>query len=63
MEEIEKLDCSICDTDYKEGLSEIIANLKTIDIDTRAMNDYTHCTRYGQKEMLEAIIKYLEKCL
>ena len=63
MEEIKELNCCITDTDYTEGLTEIINNLKTIQIDTRAMNDFTHCRYYGQKEMLEAIIKYLEKCL
>ena len=63
MEEIKKLNVSICDFSYKEGLEEIIAELKTIEIDTFAMNDTSHARLVGRKEMLEAIIDYLEHCL
>ena len=45
MEEINKLNTSICDLSYQEGLEEIIKNLKTINIDTFAMND-TSQARY-----------------
>jgi hypothetical protein len=63
MEEIKKLNVSICDLSYKEGLEEIIAELKTIQIDTLAMNETSHARLFGRKEMLEAIINYLERCL
>ena len=63
MEEINKLSTSICDLSYQEGLEEIIKNLKTINIDTFAMNDTTLARLAGQEEMLQLIIKYLERCL
>lgn len=63
MEEINKLNTSICDLSYQEGLEEIIKNLKTINIDTFAMNDTSQARYVGQKEMLKLIIKYLERCL
>lgn len=62
MNEVEKLNTSICDWSYEEGLNEIITNLKTIEIDTRAMNESSHCKLVGEKEMLEKIINYLERC-
>lgn len=40
---IEDLNTSIVDWSYQEGLQEIINNLKTIEIDTRAMNESSHC--------------------
>lgn len=63
MEEIKKLNTSICDLSYKEGLEEIIAELKTVQIDTLAMNETSHARLIGREEMLEAIINYLERCL
>lgn len=60
---IEDLNISIVDWSYQEGLQEIINNLKTIEIDTRAMNESSHCRLVGEKEMLNKIINYLERCL
>ena len=60
---IEDLNTSIVDWSYQEGLQEIINNLKTIEIDTRAMNESSHCRLVGEKEMLNKIINYLERCL
>lgn len=61
--DIEDLDTSICDWSFKEGLQEIINNLKKIEIDTRAMNESSHCKLVGEQEMLDKIINYLERCL
>jgi len=63
MNEIEDLNVSICDWSYQEGLSEIINNLKTVKLDTRAMNETTESRLVGQEEMLKKVIDYLEKCL
>ena len=63
MEEIKKLNVSICDLSYKEGLEEIIAELKTIEIHTLAMNETSQARLIGRKEMLETVIDYLERCL
>lgn len=63
MNKIEELDASICDFSFQEGLQEIINNLKTIEIDTRAMNESSHCRLVGEKEMLKKVINYLERCL
>lgn len=63
MSDIDDLDTCICDWSYKEGLEEIIKNLETITIDTRAMNESSHCVLYGQELMLKKIIEYLKKCL
>lgn len=60
---IEDLNTSIVDWSFQEGLQEIINNLKTIEIDTRAMNESSHCRLVGEKEMLNKIINYLERCL
>lgn len=60
---IEDLDTSICDWSYQEGLTEIICNLKSIEIDTFAMNETSHAKLVGEKVMLEKIVDYLERCL
>lgn len=61
--QIEELNTSICDLSYKEGLEEIIAELKTVKIDTLAMSDTSQARLIGREEMLEAVINYLERCL
>ena len=63
MNNIEELNTNICDWSYEEGLNEIIEQLETIQIDTRAMNDFSHCELAGKKEMLEKVINYLKRCL
>ena len=63
MNNIEELNTSICDWSYEEGLNEIIEQLKTIQIDIRAMNDFSHAKLVGEKEMLEKVINYLKRCL
>lgn len=63
MNNIEELNTSICDWSYEEGLNEIIEQLETIQIDTRAMNDFSHAKLVGEKEMLEKVINYLKRCL
>lgn len=59
--DIDKLNVSITDNSFEEGLGEIIQELKRINISTFSMNDNGHLV--GHKEMLEKIIKYLERCL
>lgn len=61
MEDIEDLDVSITDASYQEGLQEIINNLKTIKINTDTMSGDSKF--FGEKEMLNRIINYLERCL
>lgn len=61
--DIKDLSINIVDWSYQEGLQEIIENLKTIEIDTRAMNESSHCRLTGEKDMLNKIINYLERCL
>lgn len=61
--EIEQLDTGICDWSFEEGLKEIISNLKKVKIDTRAMNELSHCRLVGEEKMLNKIINYLERCL
>lgn len=61
MEDIEDLDVSITDASYQEGLQEIINNLKTIKINTDTMSGESRF--FGQKEMLNKVIDYLERCL
>ena len=52
MDNLEDLDVSITDESYQAGLQEIINNLKTIEPPL-----------LGEKEMLDRIINYLERCL
>lgn len=59
--DIDKLNVSITDNSFEEGLGEIIQELKRINISTFSMNDNGRLV--GHKEMLEKIIKYLERCL
>ena len=61
-EKIQNLSISISDNSFKEGLCEIINNLKSVEIDTFAMNDHTLFLQ-GQKSMFDLIIDYLERCL
>lgn len=61
-EKIQSLSVSISDNDFKQGLCEIINNLRSVEIDTFAMNDHTLFLQ-GQKAMLDLIIDYLERCL
>lgn len=56
-EKIQNLSNSISDDDFKQGLSEIINNLRSVEIDTFSISDY------GEKTMLDLIIDYLERCL
>ena len=59
--DIDKLNVSITDNSFEEGLTEIIQELKRIDISTFSMND--NGKYVGHKEMLEKIIEYLERCI
>lgn len=63
MSNLSKLSTSITDSSYQEGLQEIIDELKTVEIDTFAMNETSHARLYGEKEMLREVINYLERCL
>ena len=59
--DIDELNISITDNSFEDGLGEIIQELKRINISTFSMNYNGHLV--GHKEMLEKIIKYLERCL
>ena len=60
--DISKLNTSITDLDFYEGLSEIIEQLDSVykDYDLHSMND-SSIAKYGEKRMLGAIISYLNK--
>ena len=62
--DIQKLDISITNSSYQDGVGEIISNLEKIykNFSTFSMNDST-IKYFGQKEMLGEIIKYLKRCL
>lgn len=60
--DIDKLSTLIIDNDFREGLNEIIEQLKRIKINTKTMNSTT-LVYTGHKEALEKIINYLERCL
>lgn len=62
--DISKLDTSICDHSFEEGLQEIIGNLESVynDYDLHSMNDGV-IGLYGEKKMLDEVIQYLKKCL
>lgn len=62
--DISKLDVSICDHSFAEGLQEIIDNLESIynDYDLHCMNDGV-IRLYGEKKMLSEVIQYLKRCL
>jgi hypothetical protein len=59
--DIDKLNVSITDLSYEEGLTEIINELKKIHISTFSMNDNGRLV--GHEQMLEKVINYLERCL
>lgn len=62
LEQIKKLNTSICDLSFKEGVEEIIGELRSVKIEM-AMSADEVWKRNGQKEMLEDIIEYLEECV
>lgn len=64
IDDISKLNISICDHSFAEGLQEIIGNLESIynDYDLYCMNDGV-IGLYGEKKMLGEVIQYLKKCL
>lgn len=60
--DIENLSTLITDTNFYEGLNEIIANLEKVykNYDLHSMNDSV-IRLYGEKRMLGEIIKYLKR--
>ena len=62
LSDISKLNISITDLDFYEGLGEIIEELENVynDYDLHCMNDGI-IGLYGEKRMLEEVIKYLKR--
>ena len=62
--DISKLDTSICDHSFEEGLQEIIDNLESVynNYDLHCMNNGV-IRLYGEKKMLGEVIQYLKRCL
>lgn len=62
--DIKKLNTSICDWSFTEGLQEIIGELESVydNYSLHSMNDGI-IRLYGEKKMLGEIIEYLKRCL
>lgn len=60
--DISKLSTLITDTDFYEGLNEIITNLESVynNYDLHSMND-SIIGLYGEHKMLGEVIKYLKR--
>ena len=62
--DINKSSISIADSDFYEGLNEIIINLEQVyeNYDFHSMNDYV-IGLCGEKRMLGEVIKYLKRVI